>query len=249
MVLPCFDEEDDGVPPICLKSVLCPFNRSNPYLAQNKYVLMFGNIGWPYFDKNRRKYQGIAFVWTLVGFLFTIWGCLAVFNNVDLIRISYWGGGFSYETMRPPVDKDYAEIWIGLRAYYYTSCKFDNVTTTHDCETILEPWDLDDTPHWAGECPAACMETWFGAVTSCVPMIFAMIGAMNRMRFSADAPQQKILGCITDSFGAASLAFTLTAFRDRCFTVMEREPFQEPGFVGNTYSFYWYRGAGESPTP
>jgi hypothetical protein len=244
MVLPCFDEEDDGVPPICLKSNNCPFNRNNPLLAQNQYVLMFGNIGWPYFDKHRRLYQGIAFMWTLVGFLFTIWGMLAVFNNVDLIRISYWAGGYSYTTFRPPKDEDYAEIWIGLRAYYHTSCRYDNVTSDHECETVLEEWDLGDSPEWAGTCAQACLDTWFGAVTSCVPMIFAMIGAMNRMRFASDAPQQKILGCITDTFGAISLAATMLNFRWACFEAMSREPFQEEGFNGQTYSWYWYRGAG-----
>ena len=48
MVLPCFDETDDGVPPFCKKDKRCPFNRENQYLAQNRWVLMFGNLGLPY---------------------------------------------------------------------------------------------------------------------------------------------------------------------------------------------------------
>ena len=61
-----------------------------------------------------------------------------------------------------------------------------------------------------------------------MPMIFAMIGAMNRMRFSSDAPQQKILGCVTDTFGAISLGAALLTFETACYSSMSRDSFDEP---------------------
>ncbi|GMI00512.1 hypothetical protein TrVE_jg2433 [Triparma verrucosa] len=244
MVLPCFDEEDDGVPPICLKNKNCPFNRENPYLAQNKYVLMFGNVGLPYFDKKRRLYQGIALIWTFVGFLFTIWGCLAIIPDEGIIRFSYWGWGGSYEGDLPPTDESYAEIYVGLTAFLAKSCTYNTNVAAMNCTTSVIDWaDYEDTEGWSGTCAQGTQDFFFTALSSCVPMIFAMIGAMNRMRFKSDAPQQKILGCVTDTFGAISLAAALLTFENACYKSMSRDQFIEP--VGlQDFAFSWIRGPG-----
>jgi hypothetical protein len=151
MVLPCFDEEDDGVsfnipprtpqtqsnypsnltpphllthlhllarslvrsfarsqvPPFCRSDVNCPFNHNNPLFAQNALAQMFGNVGFPYFDKNRKTYQGIAVVWTIIGFMCTIFGCLGVINNANTFQWAYWSWGGSYESFLPPTDQNY----------------------------------------------------------------------------------------------------------------------------------------------
>ncbi|GMI16385.1 hypothetical protein TrLO_g12930 [Triparma laevis f. longispina] len=246
MVLPCFDEEDDGVPPICLTYPLCPFNRENPYLAQNKYVLMFGNVGLPYFDKKRRLFQGIAFVWTLVGFLFTIWGCLAIIPDEGIIRFSYWTWGGTYSGDLAPTDESYAEIFVGLTAFLAKSCTYNTtvVPAEMQCLTEVIGWgDYEDEQGWSGSCAQGTKDFFFTALSSCVPMIFAMIGAMNRMRFKSDAPQQKILGCVTDTFGAASLAAALLTFEHACFSSMSRDQFIEP--VGlQDVAFNWVLGPG-----
>ena len=44
---------------------------------------------------------------------------------------------------------------------------------------------------------------------------------MNRMRYSADAPVQKLLGCVTDTWGAGSLMFSLVGFGQTCFGDIE----------------------------
>ena len=61
----------------------------------------------------------------------------------------------------------------------------------------------------------------FGAFLSCVSLIFALLGTMNRMRYSADAPVQKLLGCVTDTWGAGSLMFSLVGFGQTCFGDIE----------------------------
>ena len=38
-------------------------------------------------------------------------------------------------------------------------------------------------------------------LVTCVTLLFGLIGAMNRMRFSSDAPIQKGLGMVTDTWG------------------------------------------------
>ena len=60
-----------------------------------------------------------------------------------------------------------------------------------------------------------------GAFLSCASLIFALLGTMNRMRYSADAPVQKLLGCVTDTWGAGSLMFSLVGFGQTCFSDIE----------------------------
>jgi hypothetical protein len=50
-----------------------------------------------------------------------------------------------------------------------------------------------------------------------VTLIFALLGTINRMRFSSDANVQKALGLVTDTWGAATLTWTLAHFHLRCF--------------------------------
>ena len=75
-------------------------------------------------------------------------------------------------------------------------------------------------------------------------MIFAMIGAMNRMKFSSDCPQQKILGCVTDTMGAVTLAIALLEFEGGCFTDMDREDVSFNLYTGGAFHFeriFWWR--------
>jgi hypothetical protein len=47
-------------------------------------------------------------------------------------------------------------------------------------------------------CRTVAYGTAFGAFTTCATLVFALIGTMNRMRFSSDANIQKALGMVTD---------------------------------------------------
>jgi hypothetical protein len=51
-----------------------------------------------------------------------------------------------------------------------------------------------------------------GAFLSCFTLVFALLGCINRMRFSSDANVQKTMGMFTDLWGAVSLLYTLFNF-------------------------------------
>mmetsp|Transcript_22166 Transcript_22166/g.46321 ORF Transcript_22166/g.46321 Transcript_22166/m.46321 type:complete len:418 (-) Transcript_22166:33-1286(-) len=258
----CYDEENDGIPPICKKNKWCPFHLENPIFADNKYVLMFCNIGWPYFDRKRRQWQGFAFGWTLTAFIFTIFGCLAVINDKEVLRASFWSWAKSYSGFyKPESGENYAELFMGLRAYYANSCVWTNVTGTefesdtrpeddgfmYKCTEAVVNWDPKSSGQtaWAGKCAEASLGAWFGAILSCFTMIFAMIGAIHRMRFVADAPQQKLLGCITDSIGTVTLALTLMNLEKDCFRKLEESDFVDPIDPSIVYpKMYFLRGGG-----
>ena len=236
---------------------------------------MFMNIGFPFFDRYRRVFMKFAFIWTLIGFICVLIGCLAIINNDYLIRTCYWSTGVTYDAALPVKGVDYAAVYIGLSGYVVSTCdaltnstvggstefeeSSDGVTPDYDfsynpsddfdCSGELFSWSGAYDNGWSGQCSDAALATVVAAFTSWFPMIFAMSGALNRMRVKSDAPQQKILGCITDTFGAASLAFTLLAFETGCHTSMSRTDLEikvGPG-EDEVYEFpkmYWWRGSG-----
>jgi hypothetical protein len=69
-----------------------------------------------------------------------------------------------------------------------------------------------------GRCRQTCLGAWGGLTLSCITMCFAMIGSTNRMRFAADSPQQKILGCFPETVGAVTLFLSLIDMDARCLT-------------------------------
>lgn len=59
-VLPCYDETDDGIPPCCRgddPTWWKLFNPKNPITNDNLVCIMFGNVGFKYFDHRRRDYM------------------------------------------------------------------------------------------------------------------------------------------------------------------------------------------------
>ncbi|GMI14989.1 hypothetical protein TrVE_jg10970 [Triparma verrucosa] len=252
-------DRDAGIPQICLKYDSCPFNPNNHFLAKSRLALMFSNIGYKFFDKYRRVFQGLAFVWTLVGFFVTCIACLALINDTIILRTVHWASGATFEGILPPKGFNYSAIFIGLRGYNFVSCKntsapilkgyavtYDSSNneikepkwelstdvygtgSDFDCFSEVYPWDYNTMDEgldqeWAGKCAYSCAATIFTALSSCGPMIFAMIGALNRMNKHSDAPQQKMLGCITDTIGAVTLCLALLSFERGCFDDMGRE--------------------------
>ncbi|KAH8059611.1 endonuclease [Aureococcus anophagefferens] len=66
-------------------------------------------------------------------------------------------------------------------------------------------------------CADSAAGNQIGALLSCVTLIFALLGTINRMKFSSDANVQKALGLVTDTWGALTLSYTLFNFHANCF--------------------------------
>ena len=62
--LPCFDESDDGVPPICQGDAKWwkLFNHHHPVTNKNIACAVWGNIGFKYFDRRRHHFMALRFV-------------------------------------------------------------------------------------------------------------------------------------------------------------------------------------------
>ena len=55
-IIPCLDENDDGVPPF-FRFPACPLDPRNRCFNTSKFALMFGNLGFPYFDRSKHQYE------------------------------------------------------------------------------------------------------------------------------------------------------------------------------------------------
>ena len=85
-VLPCWDETDNGVPDVCMNSTTCPFHPDNGCTNDNFVCHIFGNVGFPYFDKKRKLWMGLAMWSTLFAMFVTAVGALSLSTDKDIVR-------------------------------------------------------------------------------------------------------------------------------------------------------------------
>eukprot|EP00615_Pteridomonas_danica_P008472 CAMPEP_0114339472 /NCGR_PEP_ID=MMETSP0101-20121206/7756_1 /TAXON_ID=38822 ORGANISM="Pteridomonas danica, Strain PT" /NCGR_SAMPLE_ID=MMETSP0101 /ASSEMBLY_ACC=CAM_ASM_000211 /LENGTH=378 /DNA_ID=CAMNT_0001472459 /DNA_START=170 /DNA_END=1306 /DNA_ORIENTATION=- len=224
-LLPCWDETDDGVPPFCRGDAPVAwwkvFNPSNRYTNDNLIMIAFGNVGFKYFDKNRKYWMGAAMWSTLISIAFTIAGCFALSTNMNIVKNTHW----VYVVAKDMSTDEYFTAHLGLRSLVYTS---EPCTVLH-CERKSYAYSIADH-NWPNTfmdgglagCRTIAYGTAFGAFTTCATLLFALMGTMNRMRFSSDANIQKALGMITDLCGFISLTATLFNFGSACWGDINR---------------------------
>ena len=120
--LSIFPEDDPGVPICCRYSPLCFLNHDF-FLNHSTIVKLFGSIGFPYFDRKRKLYFGIASIITLFAVLLTIYGCCALSTSPRIVSRTYWAGG----TVHNITSNTDFTIYIGLRSAVYINCGFHPV--------------------------------------------------------------------------------------------------------------------------
>lgn len=96
-------------------------------------------------------------------------------------------------------------------------------------------------------CRDVAVNSISAAFFACATLLFALYGCINRMKFISDCPVQKVLGCITDSWGALSLAYALWEFQTKClWSLPEHHNGYSLQFVGGPgiymYSFCMVSG-------
>lgn len=79
-VLPCWDEDDNGVPNVCEGEPHWwkVFNHDNKLTNFNPLCMIFGNVGFEWYDHRRKQFMAMAMWSTLLSIGFTIYGCFAI---------------------------------------------------------------------------------------------------------------------------------------------------------------------------
>jgi len=219
MVLPCWDETDDGVPPPCKgdPAIWKIFNPLHPITNHSILCYKFGNVGWPSMDQHRKFYMGLAMWSTLLTMLVTAYGCLALSTDNDIVLKTYW----SHASIHDKNDGSGWQAFMGLRSAVFIH---DTPEGDHEQYTVLYDSSGSNFPESFPvikeevlDCQAMSTSYALGSFITCFTLIFGLQGVMARMRFSADANIQKTLGCFADSFGVLSLSYTLYCFWSSCY--------------------------------
>uniref|UniRef100_A0A6U4CB30 Uncharacterized protein n=1 Tax=Phaeomonas parva TaxID=124430 RepID=A0A6U4CB30_9STRA len=219
----CFDEMDDGVPPF-FRFTACPLDHRNKCFNENPRMRRWAEVGYPYFGRTRRLWMGIATITTIVSMMLTTWGLMALNTEPEIVRLTRWAwarGSDEYGNK--------ATIFIGLRSMVIDYC----TDGSQDCTTDnVEYGDVDCDNVYCDDCVDAAVNVQFGAFITWFTHIFALLGTVNRMRFSSDAPVQKLLGAVTDTWGVLALTYTIVSFRQVCYVEVMQED-----YLGN-YEIY-----------
>lgn len=240
MLLPCFDDEDDGVPPFC-KATLCPLSKDNHILNNSLIWKLLGPIGFPFFDRNRKVFLGAASILTVFTMLLTLWGCFALSTDTSIVQRTYWAAGRGNIVNATTGTTTPFAVYVGLNSFVYTECEFIPGYMNYGPSCNLQPINFNNFNHdaaksgaisykevYCGSSPLpasfckACQDAtgviWFSAVTNCAGLILALLGAQTRMRYIADIPVQKLLGMGADTVGVLSLVVALLQFDHTCLT-------------------------------
>ena len=233
MPLPCWDESDNGIPDLCLESEACPFNPDNKWTNDNFVCQVFGNIGFPYFDARRRVFMGVAMWSTLSAIFVTAFGALSLSTEPSVVRASYW----LLLRATNATDGARTDYYVGLRSIVTVrdeKVSSDRLDQSYYVGTIKGSDGLDEVQRGVLEaCADSAAGNQIGALLSCVTLIFALLGTINRMKFASDANVQKALGLVTDTWGAATLSATLLSFHVECFAEIPSK------FRGSDLDYRW----------
>jgi len=238
LLLPCWDDDDKGVPPGC-GSKFCPLSQDN-YILNNAVTWRhLGPIGFEHYDRRRKLYLGYASVLTVFTMLLTLWGCFALSTETRIVQRTYWAAGSGSLTNTTTGHVTPFAVYVGLNSFVYTECQFipGYMNYGNDCQ--LHPINFNNINHEAATakvveykavscgasplpqsfceaCQSATGAIWFSAVTNCAGLILALLGAQTRMRLVADIPVQKLLGMGADTVGVFSLIVALAQFEHSC---------------------------------
>jgi hypothetical protein len=218
-----FSEDDNGVPPGCWWAI-CPLHHDNWLFNHSWIALYISKFGLCSFDRYRKFYLGIASMLTIITFFITLYGCLALSENRNVVQRTYWYAG----TGSNSTDDSEFTIYIGLRSLEQVSCKFvaSYADYQEECVRHSISWDSPECHEGLAApacdtCSEAARGMWLTAFTNCFSLILAWLGAQTRMRIFADCPAQKMLGMWSDTFGVVSLGAALIHFRHSCYLPLD----------------------------
>ena len=224
------------------------FDPRNKWLNDNKYARIFGNIGFPFFDRERKAFLGVALAVTILSIVVTGFGCFALSSDPDTLRLTAWGVAQArYDHDFANATQDIGQIaYVGLRRFVIVACSSahdNNWMSWSGCEDKTIWWEnaecsSNQNSYYGFPCNAvdtcreAAVNNQFGAFMTCATRIFAMIGCLTRIRRVQDTNFQKMIGCLPDTFGCITQAQSLMAFAAGCY-----ESMPEKGKEGQRFKY------------
>jgi len=73
---------------------------------------------------------------------------------------------------------------------------------------------------FCGTCRSVAVENVSIAFLACISLLFALYGCINRMKYVSDCPVQKLIGCISNVWGAFLISMAVFKFQTNCYWEM-----------------------------
>mmetsp|Transcript_9224 Transcript_9224/g.23076 ORF Transcript_9224/g.23076 Transcript_9224/m.23076 type:complete len:251 (+) Transcript_9224:255-1007(+) len=186
---------DTGVPGIPPFSWV--FDPGNKLLNDNKYMNMFGSMGFQCADYYRKRFMGVALFVTVLAMGITSFGCFALSDDPEIIRWTAWSTAW----YKNETSMQAGKLYFGLHSLVITTCndipdfnggllhrdstnckvyntiEWSNVDQDH---VVPYGWDWDSV----SQCKEQSVTNQMGAFTTAATLLFAMNGCLTRIRTS-----------------------------------------------------------------
>lgn len=244
---PSFWQDENHPPPIWPLSWI--FARDNKLLNDNHCAEAVGHCGLVGADSERKLLMGIALGFTVFSIILTTFGCLGLSSNPSLVRVDAWAighlaneaeseGTIAWVGLGRLVIQRCADIGDGKGWHEWRDCalyphwwsevprKCGTAQAAHGAAVLAgnETDRIDDEFGYPCDVLLVCAEqaaaNQFGALITCVTLVFALIGCLTRIRKRADTNFQKLIGTVPDLIGVISLGAALATFSVRCTFAM-----------------------------
>ena len=244
---------DEPPPPVPILNWV--FDPQNRLLNDNARCAVLGNIGVPYFDRHRKELMGVALGIIVVSMASTIFGTFgALSTDADALRLTAWASMAGEDA---DADGARWRLYVGLHVYVLERCARGGAACARSAHrwSAFEASSCDEA-HGAGNatryvpcralgrCALAAIGerggSWtpsgvfhyatsqqFGAFLGCSTLVFAMIGALTRIRWRQDTNFQKVLGVLPDSICLFTNLNGLAKWERACFGALVAEPNSE----------------------
>jgi hypothetical protein len=205
---------------LLLSHLLLLIPRCPRLLEENACCKLWGRVGlirdWD--ERKRWWVLHIGFAANLVGFVLTLYSCLAISDNYGVLQRA----AFSRGILGDPDFEDRVTIYLGLRAATLDLVNADGpivVTFDEFCDLPTESLAryLDDPDETCGTCQEVSKSMVLTVILSCVTFIPSFSTDVLRMYSNYDVNCQKGFSTL---FAAASLLLslnTLLKYNRNCF--------------------------------
>ena len=171
---------------------------------------MFGNLGFPFFDKERKAFMGTALAVTVFAIFITVFGCFALSDSNRILHFTAFG--VASLTFIDSQNQTVGQVaYLGLRKFVVDQC-LNSTRGTHpsgknfmhwtQCTSYEHWWEdtlcdgenslsdfADDDFSFYGfpcyeieKCRKTSIKSQFGAFMTAVTLIFALNGCLTRIR-------------------------------------------------------------------
>jgi hypothetical protein len=158
---------------------------------------------------------------SLIAMVVTTWGIMALSTKPDVVQLSYWTGAYGRNATEGK-DLEFT-LYVGLRSFQTINCGFERGLDRYPSRCDREVYLWNEHACEEGIVADACTACrgvakgmWTTAFFSWFTLILSFVNNITRMNAKGDAPVQKLIGCVSETWGFLSLLGALANYNENC---------------------------------